>query len=49
MNFRIATFVLSIILICMISFKAIKKNTIYTLSLCHTFYRKPFLRCWWLR
>ena len=29
MNFRIATFVLSIILICMISFKAIKKRTTY--------------------
>ena len=29
MNFRIATFILSIILICMISFKAIKKRTTY--------------------
>lgn len=29
MNFRIATFILSIILICMVSFKAIKKRTTY--------------------
>ena len=29
MNFRIATFILRIILICMIAFKAIKKRTTY--------------------